>query len=265
MSVNPQDQLPTVSADHCHNIHFHFYEPRAFGSIYTAQCSDVVVHLQPPYPRETTLDTPADGEYQYVSSFQAGKMITELVVRGRSGILALVIAQGVLLTLPLNEFNSLLAEGAGYATTAAKKELAERREKECEFIGLIPSPLLGLIPRFSFPSLHPNLIPRPPSPRPVMRRFEEHIVSMLKISKPGESETKKPTRAPPIKPSEAPPTKAPPKVQAQQDGQKEKVAHDIPSPEVNPDDSPLAAELKAKRRGLKPTEVSEMVGEEITS
>lgn len=192
VSINPQDQLPTVSVDHCHNVHFYFYEPRAFGSIYTAQCSDVVVHLQPPYPRETTLDIP-EGEYQYVSSFQAGKMVTELVIR----------------------------EGAGYATTVKKKERDDRRQKE------------------------------------LMRRFEKHLFSMIKISKPGETATKAPAKAPPTKPSEAPPTKAPPKEQPQQDGAKREAVQDAPSPAVDPDDSPLAAELKAKKSGLKPTETVE--------
>lgn len=83
ISINPQDKLPTVSADGCQNVHLYFYDPRALGSIYTVSCSNVVVHLQPPYKEEMVLDLPADSTEQFVSTLQRGKMVTEMVIRGR--------------------------------------------------------------------------------------------------------------------------------------------------------------------------------------
>ena len=85
ISINPQDKLPTVSADGCQNIRLYYYDPRAIGSIYTVNCSNVIVHLQPPHKQEHVLDLPTDSMDQFVSSLHQEKMVTEKVVRGEGG------------------------------------------------------------------------------------------------------------------------------------------------------------------------------------
>lgn len=87
ISVNPQDKLPTVTAERCENVHLYFYEPQALGSVYTVKCRDIFVHLQPPYPNEMVLNLPPpeDSLDQLVSVYkpQEKKMVTTKVLRGR--------------------------------------------------------------------------------------------------------------------------------------------------------------------------------------
>lgn len=83
ISVNPQDPLPTVSAERCSDIHLHFYEPTAMGSIYTVQCSKMFVHLQAPHTETNEIvlqDT--DEKRQYVTKYTDDKIVTSLVIRG---------------------------------------------------------------------------------------------------------------------------------------------------------------------------------------
>ena len=82
ISINPQDQLPTVSAERSRDLHLYYYDPRAFGSVYTVDCSDVCVHFQPPYREEYQLELPDDREGQYVTEMRGSKMIVSKVIRG---------------------------------------------------------------------------------------------------------------------------------------------------------------------------------------
>ena len=84
--MNPQEPLPTVSAERCRDIHLHFYEPSAMGSIYTVQCSKLFVHLQPPHTETSQLELKGtDDTKQYVTRYADGRLSTVEVVRGESG------------------------------------------------------------------------------------------------------------------------------------------------------------------------------------
>lgn len=83
--INPQDSLPTVSADRCNTLHLHCIQPKSLGSVYTVQCSDVTVHFKPPHREMYVLDIPicgVTGNEQYVSSLSGENMVTEKVIRG---------------------------------------------------------------------------------------------------------------------------------------------------------------------------------------
>lgn len=83
ISINPQEPLPTVSAERCSDIHFHFYEPTAMGSIYTVQCSKMVVYFQPPHTETNELVLQAtDDTRQYVTKYRDDKLVTSVVIRG---------------------------------------------------------------------------------------------------------------------------------------------------------------------------------------
>lgn len=84
VSINPQDKLPTVSVERSNNVHFNYYEPQAFGSIFTVSCSDIFVHFQPPHREEYKLDLPSDEVGQYISELKDTEMIISKVIRGRS-------------------------------------------------------------------------------------------------------------------------------------------------------------------------------------
>ena len=117
--MNPQEPLPTITAERCSGIHFYFYEPTAMGSIFTVQCEEVFVHLQPPHPETSQLDLKdTDEKKQYVTKYANGKLVTEMVVRGES-----VVSPG-------GVDGVWCAEEGGYTTTEA--ELAKERKKEQE-------------------------------------------------------------------------------------------------------------------------------------
>ena len=83
VSIAKGHQVPTISADSCHNLHLHFDEPHGMGSLYTAKCSDVFVHFQPPYLKEQKLTLPsADIESQYITRCSVGKVFSVMAVRG---------------------------------------------------------------------------------------------------------------------------------------------------------------------------------------
>lgn len=88
ISINPQDKLPTVTTERCENVHLYYYDPRALGSVYTVKCTNIFVHLQPPYPSEMPLEIPAPeaSNDQFVSTYkpQGKKMATARVIRGTS-------------------------------------------------------------------------------------------------------------------------------------------------------------------------------------
>ena len=128
ISINPQDKLPTVTAERCSNVHLHYYEPRALGAIYTVKCSNIFVHLQPPYPTELSLQLPAPDESndQFVSTYkpQGKQMIVEKVIRG---------------TYEMNVFKhywilkivlQIASEGGGYVTTEEQLKRAKLLEKQ---------------------------------------------------------------------------------------------------------------------------------------
>ena len=53
------------------------------GNIYTVKCSNVQVHLDPPFEQVLSLDLPSKEEiWQFVSEYAGGKMVTNMVVRG---------------------------------------------------------------------------------------------------------------------------------------------------------------------------------------
>ena len=91
VSINPQDRLPTVTAERCNNVHLYYYEPRALGAVYTVKCSNIFVHLQPPYPTELPLQLPPPDESndQFMSTYkpQGKQMVSVKVIRGRKWIL----------------------------------------------------------------------------------------------------------------------------------------------------------------------------------
>lgn len=82
--INPRDTLPTVSAERCHSLHLYYVEPKALGSVYTVQCSEVIVHFKPPNKEEYLLEPPSGGtgNDQFVSSLSGEEMVTEKVIRG---------------------------------------------------------------------------------------------------------------------------------------------------------------------------------------
>ena len=83
ISINPQDKLPTVSIECSKNIHLYYYEPHAFGSVFTVDCSDVMVHFQPPHVDEYRLELPPDDKLnQFVSELRGSRMSVAQVIRG---------------------------------------------------------------------------------------------------------------------------------------------------------------------------------------
>ena len=105
------------------------------GNIYTVKCSNVQVHLDPPFEQVLPLDLPSKEEiWQFVSEYKEGKMVTNMVVRGEpqhllggEGKRMKVdngLGQGTCLQSPC-----LLIEGAGYPTTAEKKEQADKKQE----------------------------------------------------------------------------------------------------------------------------------------
>jgi len=80
--VNPQEPLPTLTAERCHDFQLYFYEPKAMESIYTIYCSGFKVYFQEPHQRENVLDLATD-DYQYVTKFVKGKLKAMRVLRGR--------------------------------------------------------------------------------------------------------------------------------------------------------------------------------------
>ena len=102
VDINPQDKLPTITADNCENITIKCHQPQAIGTFYTVKCSNVEVCLDPPYKETIKLDLPGpEVEGQYLSEYVAGKMTTELVIR----------------------------EGVGYPTTASRKEKEDAKQE----------------------------------------------------------------------------------------------------------------------------------------
>lgn len=73
------------------------------NKIYTIGCKDIVIHLDPPYQKEQTLQFPFDLEdnEQCITSYFKGKLITEKMLRA----------------------------GGGYPTTAREEAVAEQRAK----------------------------------------------------------------------------------------------------------------------------------------
>ena len=83
ISINPQDKLPTVSIERSKNIHLYYYEPHAFGSVFTVDCSDVMVHFQPPHVDEYKLELPPDDKLnQFVAELRGSRMSVAQVIRG---------------------------------------------------------------------------------------------------------------------------------------------------------------------------------------
>ncbi len=82
ISINPQDPLPTVSAERSSDIHVYYYDPRAFGSLFTVDCTNVFIHFQPPHREEYKLDLPSEKLDQYVTEMRNSKMIVSKVIRG---------------------------------------------------------------------------------------------------------------------------------------------------------------------------------------
>lgn len=81
ISINPQEPLPTLSAERCNNTHLYFYEPTAMGSIYTVQCSNLFVYFKPPHPERSQVELNDDNK-QNVTKYSDGKLNTVEVVRG---------------------------------------------------------------------------------------------------------------------------------------------------------------------------------------
>ena len=83
VSIAKGHDVPTISADSCHDLHLCLYEPHGMGSIYTAKCSDVFVHFQPPYLKEQKLTLPsANIDSQYITRCSVGKVFSVMAVRG---------------------------------------------------------------------------------------------------------------------------------------------------------------------------------------
>ena len=76
-----------MSAERCQTLHLHYIQPKALGSVYTVQCSDVTVHFKPPHKEEYVLELPGGGggSDQFVSSLSGEDMVTEKVIRGERG------------------------------------------------------------------------------------------------------------------------------------------------------------------------------------
>lgn len=84
ISINPQGQLPTVSAERSKDIHLFYYEPQAFGSVFTVDCTNMFVHFQPPHREEYRLELPPEDRLgQYVSELRDSEMIVSKVIRGK--------------------------------------------------------------------------------------------------------------------------------------------------------------------------------------
>lgn len=135
VSINPQDKLPTVTAERCENVHIYYYDPRALGSIYTVKCSNVYVHLQPPYPSEMPLQLPAPDESndQFVSTYkpQGKHMATVKVLRG-------IKCFCLICFFVKAKFNLQLLEGGGYVTTEEELKKAQLREKHSKLFSFFP-------------------------------------------------------------------------------------------------------------------------------
>ncbi len=84
ISINPQDPLPTVSAERSSDIHVYYYDPRAFGSLFTVDCTNVFIHFQPPHREEYKLDLPSEKLDQFVTEMRDSKIIISKVIRGES-------------------------------------------------------------------------------------------------------------------------------------------------------------------------------------
>lgn len=130
VSINPQDKLPTVTAERCDNVHLYYYEPRALGAIYTVKCSNVFVHLQPPYPTELPLQLPPPDESndQFVSTYkpQGKQMASVKVIRGIKHFCEIFVLYLKILLLT--------AEGGGYVTTEEELKRAKLLEKQSKQI-----------------------------------------------------------------------------------------------------------------------------------
>ncbi len=81
LKVNPQEPLPTLTAERCHDFQLYFYEPTAMESIYTVYCSGFKVFFQEPHQKENSLDVPTD-DFQYVTKYHDKKFKTSRVLRG---------------------------------------------------------------------------------------------------------------------------------------------------------------------------------------
>lgn len=81
LTINPQEPLPTLSAERCKNLQLYFYEPSAMGSIYTIKCPKIFIHFQPPHTERNEVVLKTDG-FQYVTKYVEGQFTTALVVRG---------------------------------------------------------------------------------------------------------------------------------------------------------------------------------------
>lgn len=81
LKVNPQEPLPTLTAERCHDFQLHFYEPSAMESIYTVYCSGFKVFFQEPHQKVNTLELPTD-DCQYVSRYVDKEFKTSRVLRG---------------------------------------------------------------------------------------------------------------------------------------------------------------------------------------
>ena len=83
VSIAKGHEVPTISADSCHDVHLHFHEPQGMGSLYTAKCSNVFIHFQPPNLEEQKLALPsADVDSQYITRCSEGKVVSVMAVRG---------------------------------------------------------------------------------------------------------------------------------------------------------------------------------------
>jgi hypothetical protein len=102
VDINPQFELPTVSIDLSANVCLKYHLPEMIGHVYATSSSDVRVCLDPPHKETHPLDLPnTDDGSQYVAEYKNDKMQVDKVVR----------------------------EGAGYPTTAEKKEKDDKKQE----------------------------------------------------------------------------------------------------------------------------------------
>jgi NAD-dependent SIR2 family protein deacetylase len=102
VDINPQFKLPTITIDLSNDVCLKYHLPQMIGCVYTTSCRDVRVCLDPPYKETHPLDLPApEDTSQYVSEYKINKMKVDKVIR----------------------------EGAGYPTTAEKKERDDKKQE----------------------------------------------------------------------------------------------------------------------------------------
>ncbi|XP_064391311.1 uncharacterized protein LOC135339116 isoform X1 [Halichondria panicea] len=140
ISINPQDPLPTVSAERSSDIHVYYYDPRAFGSLFTVDCTNVFIHFQPPHREEYKLDLPSEKLDQFVTEMRDSKMIISKVIR----------------------------EGCGHATTVEKHKIAMKKEEQMQRqVESYLTKLITIKPKSSVaPEAKPHIQAAPPQEKP---------------------------------------------------------------------------------------------------